>query len=77
MKIIVFCLIVCVFPAIGLAETPHSENRQDNSANKQEVEPPSAQDNKQKPKKQPQWPRPYAPSEKISADSKLIGDKIS
>lgn len=70
MKIFILCLIVCVFPSVGMAEAPRLENEQGDSNKHIEVSPPQkAQGNKQTQQEQLHWPRPYVPSEEISADS--------
>ena len=70
MKSFILCLIIiCVFPAVILAETPRSENEQGDTPRSTELSPQIEQENKQTPKDQLHWPRPYVPSEEISADS--------
>ncbi len=70
MRIFVFCLMVWVFPAVGMAEAPPSENEQGEAGKHTEVSPEqTTQENKPIQQEQLLWPRPYVPSEEISADS--------
>ncbi len=71
MKIFIFCIIVLLFSSVAPADTVGSENDQGNSADLNEISPQTKEEKKQTKKEQPNWPRPYAPSEKISADSSV------
>ena len=66
MKIFLYCLLACFFAAQALAVDIEIEKKQ---ANPGEISTMTGKKNTEKQAAQPGWPRPYSPSEEISADS--------
>lgn len=70
MRFFIFGFIIALFPVSLLAESVPLENEQQSSDQRRHVLPPQENGaNKSTTKESLPWPRPYVPSEEISADS--------